>query len=168
MREQRPGFGDLLATLDKESVRYMLIGGYAMAAYGADYGCQDLDLYYERSETNIVALVSALTPFQPRLRGAPSGLPFAWDLRTLKAAPYLPLATDSGDVDLLGRVAGVDTFDGVWERAAVIQVAGVPVRVPCLEDLITMKRSKGREWDQLALEILFALQRLNEQRQSAV
>lgn len=166
MLEQRLGFGNLLVTLERECVRCVLIGSYAMAAYGADHGCQDVDLYYDRSEANMTALVSALAPLSPRLRSAPKDLPFVWDIRILKATSYLPLMTNYGDVDLFSSVVGVDTFESVWNRAAVITISNVPIRVPCLDDLVAMKRATGREWDNLTLEILFATRLLGERGRS--
>jgi hypothetical protein len=38
---------------------------------------------YRRTPANIVKLVAALNPLGPYLRGAPPGLPFVWDQRTL-------------------------------------------------------------------------------------
>lgn len=153
-------FGDLLSTLNKGSVRYILIGSHAVAAYGADYGCQDVDLCYDRADVNMVAFVSALAPFRPRLHGAHPGLPIVWDLRTLKAAPYLPLMTDLGLVDLLGEAAGVSSFEGLWERSVVLEVEGVRVHVASLDDMIAMKRAAGRPKDQKHLMELDALKKL--------
>lgn len=160
MLHHAANFGGLLATLGKGSVRHVLIGSHAIAAYGADYGCQDVDFSYARSDVNVMALVSTLAPFRPRLRGAPPALPFVWDTRTLKAVPYLPLLTDLGPVDLLGEAAGVSSFEKLWERSVVLEVEGVRVHVASLDDLIAMKRAAGRPKDQKHLRELEALRAL--------
>jgi hypothetical protein len=60
---------------------------------------------------NIERLVSALSPYHPRLRGAPDGLPFLFDVETLSNGMNFTLATDLGDIDSWssvrsGRVPG--------------------------------------------------------------
>ena len=160
MLHHATNFGRLLATLDKGSVRYVLIGSHAIGVYGLDYGCQDVDLCYDRSNANLTTLISTLAPFCPRLRAAPSGLPVRWDLRTLNAAPYLPLMTDLGPVDLLGGAAGVSSFEDLLARSVVLEVEGVRVHVASLEDLIPMKRAAGRPKDQRHLMELEALRAL--------
>ena len=57
--------------------------------------------------TRKTSVVSLGPPaYQPYLRGAPPGLPFRWDDRTLKAGLNFTLTTTLGDLDLLGEVAG--------------------------------------------------------------
>jgi hypothetical protein len=54
----------------------------------------------------------------------------------------------------------VDSFEGLRQRAAEMELFGVPVRVASLEDLIRMKQAAGRLQDQLHLVELEALRRL--------
>ena len=53
------------------------------------------------------AVVEALQPFHPHLRGAPNDLPFQWDEKTLRAGSNFTLATEVGSIDLLGHVSGL-------------------------------------------------------------
>jgi len=52
-------------------VDYILIGGMAAIVHGSARFTQDIDLVYARSSENIERLVTALSPHQPYLRGAP-------------------------------------------------------------------------------------------------
>jgi predicted nucleotidyltransferase len=94
------------------------------------------------------------------LRGAPEGLPFFWDERTLKDTSNFTLETALGAVDLLGHVSGADSFEGVWERSLVLPIDGLAVHVASLDDLIAMKRAANRPKDQNHLLELEALRRL--------
>lgn len=62
-------FEKLITVLDQHQVHYIIIGGLAAVIHGSSYITNDLDICYERSDLNLKALVAALRPFQPRLRG---------------------------------------------------------------------------------------------------
>ena len=155
-----PDFHDVLAALSARRVRFVLIGGLALISHGSEMFTRDLDLCYARETTNLRALAEALAPLHPRLRGAPEGLPFVLDARTLRSGANFTLVTDAGDVDLLGDVTGVESFDALWERSTEAELFGVRVHVASLDDLIAMKRAAGRAKDQphlLELERLRSL-----------
>jgi predicted nucleotidyltransferase len=149
--ESHSAFRPILEALHNKKVRYLLVGGLAMRCHGSAHLTDDMDLYYARDAANLAALVEALAPLHPRLRGAPEGLPFRWDVRTLRSGMNFTLITDAADLDVLGDIAGADSFEAAWERAVEVELFGVPVRVVSLDDLIAMKRGAGRSKDQLHL-----------------
>ncbi len=67
-------------------VDYILIGGIAAIVHGSARFTQDIDLVYAGSAENIERLVTALSPHQPYLRGAPPGLPFDWSVAPCRLA----------------------------------------------------------------------------------
>ena len=77
-------FEKALATITGGGVEFIVIGGVAGALYGSAFITQDLDVVYARHRENIRRLAAALQPQQPYLRGAPEGLPFRWDERTIR------------------------------------------------------------------------------------
>ncbi|MHB2016902.1 MAG: nucleotidyltransferase [Candidatus Xenobia bacterium] len=161
-----PDLERLIELLADQGVRFVLIGGVAMVLHGSAHVTQDLDLCYGRDPHNLQALARALSESHPRLRGAPADLPFRWDARTLQIGNNFTLQTDIGDVDLLGDVAGVDSFEALWSRAVVMQLGRVEVRVASLDDLIAMKRAAGREKDRGHILELQELKRLLESEHS--
>jgi predicted nucleotidyltransferase len=150
----------LLAALEAHRVRFVVVGGIALAVHGSDHVTLDVDLAYSRAPENLSAVAAALAEFHPRLRGAPEDLPFRWDARTLRAGLNFTLTTEAGRVDLLGEVSGVDSFEGLWERALETELFGVRVRIASIGDLIAMKRAAGRAKDQAHLLELERLRRL--------
>lgn len=76
--------GALLRALAAHQVRHVLVGGAAAVAHGSARLTQDVDVVYARDPVNVAALVAALAPTHPYLRGAPPGLPFRWDDRTVR------------------------------------------------------------------------------------
>src|SRR6202008_2401193 len=96
-------FRSLLESLHRNDVAFVIIGGVAATLHGSARVTLDLHIVYERTPDNLVRLVEALTPFEPYLRGAPPGLPFRFDVETLKRGLNFTLTTSDGSIDLLGE-----------------------------------------------------------------
>ncbi|MBC7795151.1 MAG: hypothetical protein H7Z43_15710 [Clostridia bacterium] len=143
----------LLALLDN-SVELVVIGGLAVVFHGYIRLTDDVDISYARAPANLTAIADALAPFHPRLRGAPAGLPFVLDSRTLKSGLNFTLETDLGAIDLLGEVTGLGQFDDVIKGAIDVPFAGRTLRVIGLAALKRAKRGAGRVKDLLDLEAL--------------
>jgi hypothetical protein len=147
----------ILRTLHRHGVRYVLIGGWAAKLLGSPTLTTDIDICYARDDTNLDRLADALEELHPHLRGGPVELPFRPDTRTLRAGDHFTLATDAGDLDLLGSPAGVSSFDALARASSMLDLDGVPVAVAAIDDLIAMKRAAGRRKDLIELEVLGAL-----------
>ena len=155
-----PDFQAVLIALTQNNVRFVLIGGLAMTAYGSAHVTQDIDAGYSRDRQNIAAICAAFAPLHPRLRGYPKDLPFVWDERTLRAAANLTLDTDVSPVDLLGEIPGIDSFEGLWNRSVATDLYGMTVQIASINDLIAMKRAANRPKDQIHLLELLSLRQL--------
>src|SRR5881275_1017758 len=99
----------VLRALDEGKVDYIIIGGFAARLHGAGRMTDDLDILYSRGVDNVARLTSALEPLHPVLRGAPAGLPFRFDVPTVRAGLNFTLSTDAGDLDCLGEISGIGT-----------------------------------------------------------
>jgi hypothetical protein len=158
-------FSRMLDTLVRHGVEFVIIGGVAATAHGSSLGTFDLDVCYRRDPENLKRLAGALQPLHPRLRGAPDNLRFRWDAETLRQGLNFTLMTDLGELDLLGEVAGVGSFEQARSDARVETVFGVPCAVLSLPALIASKRAAGRVKDLQAvfeLEALWEAQRDDE------
>lgn len=140
-------FTRLLETLVGNDVRFIVVGGVAATVHGSARLTQDLDVVYARDETNLSRLVDALSPLQPYLRGAPEGLPFAFDVETLAAGLNFTLTTTLGDLDLLGEITGGGGYEKLEGDAIVVQLDEVDFLCLALQRLIDVKRAAGRPKD---------------------
>ena len=150
-------FSKVLEKLVRDSVDFVIIGGVAATAHGSSMSTWDLDICYARDKANLEKLAASLAPLHPRLRGAPPGLPFLWDAETLLRGLNFTLDTDFGELDLLGEVAGVGTYEKVRSGASLETVFGTSCRVISLSSLIVAKRAACRAKDRQALVELEAL-----------
>jgi hypothetical protein len=56
-------FKEFIESLNANQVRYLIIGGYAVALHGHPRYTKDLDVWVERSRENAQALLQALAQF---------------------------------------------------------------------------------------------------------
>ena len=143
---------DVVRLLNSHGVEYIVIGGWAAALHGSERSTSDVDVVYSRTPENIRRLAAALQPHQPYLRGAPPGLPFRWDERTIQSGLNFTLTTDLGFLDFLGEVAGGGSYQQLLPYTQEVTVAGVPCRCVTLDRLIQLKRAAGRakDWEAIA------------------
>ena len=149
--------GPALAALTGGGVEFIVIGGVAATIHGSARLTRDIDIVYRRTDENITRLVATLQPLDPYLRGAPPGLPFHFDAKTVRAGLNFTLTTSLGDLDLLGEVAGGGAYEALLAHADERQVYGVRIRCVDLPTLIHLKRSAGRPKD---LEAIAELEKL--------
>ena len=86
----------LLETLVRHEVDFVLIGGLAAAALGSSRSTYDIDVAYGRTTENLERLTSALTELGATLRGAPAGVPFLLNAKTLASGLNFTLSTRFG------------------------------------------------------------------------
>jgi predicted nucleotidyltransferase len=152
-------FGRLL---NSAGVRYIVIGGWAAILHGSVRTTRDVDVVYSRDRENVARLVAALKPIHPYLRGAPPGLPFVFDEKTVRSGLNFTLTTGLGDLDLLGEVAGGGTYEQLIPFTEEMSAFGMRFCCVTLERLIQLKRAAGRPKD---FEPIAELQVLLEERQ---
>lgn len=139
------------------NVRFVIVGGVAATVHGSSFTTDDLDVCYARDKINLERLAETLAPLNPRLRGAPDDLPFVWDAETLRRGLNFTLRTDLGNIDLLGEVSGIGTYEQAQEAAIKVMLFSTECSVLSLEKLIAAKRAAGRTKDKLVLPELEAL-----------
>ena len=150
-------FSALLNALDKAGVEFILVGGVAATIHGSARLTLDLDIVYRRSPENMKRVVQSLAPHAPYLRGAPPGLPFLWDLETLKRGLNFTLVTKLGPLDLLGEITGGGTYEQLLSSTVRVSAFGVDCLCITLERLIEVKRAAGRTKDFEAIAELEAI-----------
>jgi predicted nucleotidyltransferase len=150
-------FPEMLQALVEAGVQFIVVGGVAATIHGSARLTQDLDIVYSRKSENVDRVVDALRPFHPYLRGAPQGLPFVFDARTLKSGLNFTLVTDLGWIDLLGEVTGGGDYERLLPHATEVSLFGVRIKVLDVDKLIEVKRAAGRPKDFEAIAELEAI-----------
>ncbi len=153
-----------LTVLANAGVQFVVVGGLAFIIHGSSYyATYDLDFCYARDKENLSRLTRALSPYHPRLRGAPIELPFRFDEETLRRGLNFTLTTDLGDIDLLGEIAGIGDYVAVSNVTMPVELFGRSFQVLTLDALIASKKAAGRPKDMLVLPELEALREAIEE-----
>ena len=141
-------YSDMLRAFSDEKVDYLLIGAHALAAHGIPRVTSDMDFWISPTPENARAVYRALDQFDAPVAGLfPEDFEEAGIVYQIGLPPFR--------IDVVTPVAGLD-FDGPSSRAVKVNYAGFTVRVPCLDDLITIKKATGRLKDLADAEVLEA------------
>lgn len=150
----------LLHRLTEAGVDFLVIGGVAVAAQGYGRSTKDLDIVYATNAANLDRLGQVLVDLGARLRGIGKDVPFVPDARTLKRTAILTLDTPQGGIDLLVDPDGAARYDEMRERADVVELDGIEIRIVSLDDLLSMKRAAGRPQDIADVDALLTVNRV--------
>jgi predicted nucleotidyltransferase len=152
----------LLKALHQEGVQFVIIEGLAAVLQGSAYVTADLDLCYSRKKENPQKLARALTAFHPSLRAVTEPVPFSLDASALASGMNFTLATDAGDLDILGEVTGMGDYQKVVTFAEEMEIFGITCKVLTVEGLIKAKQAVARAKDLRLLPELEALLELQK------
>jgi hypothetical protein len=153
---------ELLRTLERFGVRYVVIGGVGATLHGSPLPTRDADICPATETRNLEALAAALREMQARIRtqDLPEGLPFSCDVAFLRQMKLLNLTTRFGDLDLSFEPSGTGGYEDLAPRAVRYDLGdGLVVPVAALEDIIRSKEAANREKDRQALPTLRLLLR---------
>ena len=139
-------FREFIASLNDNQVRYLVIGGYAVALHGHPRYTRDLDVWLELSEANAARIVRALEEFGFGSLGLV-------EADFLEPDQIIQLGYPPTRIDLITTPAGVE-FGECYESRVEVEIEGVNVRFIDLENLKKSKRAAGRKQDMADLENL--------------
>ncbi len=150
----------ILTALEKERVRYIVIGGLAAALHGSPLLTQDIDICPARDVDNLKRLASALRSIGAKIRteDVPEGLPFACDEQFFSNVDLVNLTTSYGDVDVAFIPSGTRGYAELSQRARRLDIGNeLAPPIADLEDVIRSKQAANRPKDLAALPTLLTL-----------
>lgn len=132
-------FSEFVKLLNEHSVRYLIVGGYAVGFHGHTRYTKDLDVWIESTEENAARLLKTLDQF-------------GFGELDLKVEDFLTprqiiqLGHEPMRIDLLTSVKGVE-FSEAFKNAIEAEIDGVNYVVIGLKQLIASKKAAGRPHD---------------------
>lgn len=141
-----PDFKEFIASLNANKVRYLVVGGYAVALHGYPRYTKDMDIWIERTPENAARLLKALEQFG----FASLGLR---ETDFLEPDQIIQLGYPPRRIDLLTSLPGVE-FGECYPARVEVEIEGVTVLFISLEHLKQNKRASGRHQDLADLENL--------------
>ena len=139
-------FSELLKSLGAHEVRYLVVGGYAVAYHGYPRTTGDIDIWIERTAENAWRVVEALRSFGFDIPALHPELFMKPD--QLVRMGYPPLR-----VEILTSASGVE-FAACYAERVEDELGGTEASIIGLDCLKANKRASGRHKDLSDLEHL--------------
>jgi hypothetical protein len=143
-----PDFEEFIECLNAHRVKYLIVGGYAVAFHARPRATKDIDVLVEPTVANakraIVALGAFLGAATPDITVARLTNP-----RTLVVLGVAPVR-----IDILTSISGIMSFGAAWKRRVQGQFGRTPANYIALEDLIAAKAATDRPQDKADLAVL--------------
>ena len=139
-----PDFVDLLRAFVAADVRFLIVGGYALALHGRPRATGDLDIWIEARPENAARVLKALAAF-----GAPLENISEADLAQKNIVYQIGLPP--GRIDILTELTGL-TFAEVWQDRVTGRFGEVDAPFIGRAAFIRNKRAVGRPRDLADIE----------------
>jgi predicted nucleotidyltransferase len=141
-------FKELFDTLNANSVRYLLIGGYAVGVYGYSRATNDLDVFVSDDPENVERLTKAMADFGFTLSERP--------FRTSRS--MFEIGVEPIKIQVMNFADGID-FDEAYSRRNPVKVEDIVVDTVSKEDLLRNKAATARYKDLADIERLERMDR---------
>jgi hypothetical protein len=139
-------FKEFVQSLNEHNVRYLIIGGYAVAFHGHPRYTKDLDVWIELAPQNAANILKALTDFG-------FGSLELTEHDFLEPDQIIQLGYPPNRIDILTTLAGVD-FEDCYASKVITTIDDIPMNFIDLENLKKNKMAAGRLQDLADLENL--------------
>jgi len=139
-------FKEFIKSLNDNAVRYLVVGGYAVALHGYPRYTKDIDIWVEMTSENAARVIKATNQF-------------GFGSLDLNAADFIvpdqiiQLGYPPRRIDILTTLPGVE-FSDCYILRVIIPMEGVPVNFIDLDNLKKNKKASGRHQDLADLEAL--------------
>jgi hypothetical protein len=144
----------LLRSLVDGDVRFVVIGGIAVAAHVAVRATEDVDLVPDPHPENIDSLTTVLEALDARLLLNPARGIDAEVKSGLLSGRNVTVTTNQGDLDVVQQLPGVPPFPALFAESVEVELFDVSFRVCSRDHLVAMKRARGAAIDLADLERL--------------
>ena len=137
-------------SLNRNRVKYLVIGGLAANLYGVPRATKDMGLFIQPTLKNCQKLLKALIEagFGTAYLTTPEGV----------LQKEVTIFEDYVRLDILLKPKGL-SFDEVWTRRSAVTIQGTEVKFLSLDDLIKSKLATGRKADLEDVRILRKIRR---------
>ncbi len=134
--ELHPDFKEFLRLLNSNRVRYLIVGGYAVAYHGYPRATGDMDIWIDVDDKNAERAARAVQEFGITASQAREDL-------FMQPGKVIRMGVPPVRIELLTGISGVD-FNDCFEQREMIEIGEVPVNVISLPMLKKNKKASGR------------------------
>lgn len=132
-------YRDMLQTLLDNEVKFLIVGAYALAAYGYPRATGDFDIWVEASPENSKKILFSIASFGASTSGLTENT-------FVEKGIIFQIGVAPRRIDLITHIDGVD-FNDAYPSKKVIVMEGLNLPFISKENLIQNKKSTGRDKD---------------------
>ncbi len=136
-RQLPEDFKEFLSLLNKNKVKYLLLGGWAVGIYAAPRATADMDVFISIDDENLDKLLKALYEFGaisvPKEHFKEPGRIFRMGRSPIR-------------IEIINQASGIN-FNRCYKRNNKVNVDGIEITVISADDLLINKKASGREKD---------------------
>lgn len=132
-------FKEFIELLNEHKVRYLVVGGYAVAFHGHPRYTKDLDVWIELSQKNADKVIKALEAFGFGSMGLKPG-------DFLENDQIIQLGYPPNRIDILTTLNKLK-FKDCYKAKVEVEIQGLKINFIDLENLKQNKRATGRPQD---------------------
>ena len=132
-------FEAFIELLNKNEVKYLVVGGYAFAVHAFPRFTNDIDFFILTSKTNVQNVIRVLADF------GFSDSEITPEL-LMKAGKVIQLGEPPYRIDILTSIDGVN-FDDAWKNKVTGNYGNQKLYFISKEDLVMNKKASGRRKD---------------------
>jgi predicted nucleotidyltransferase len=155
---------ELLERLVEAEVRFVLVGGLAVNAWGYLRATRDVDVVPESDPGNLKRLDTLLRDLGGKVDVGGRLLDSDAIATFLRTGDRTLVQTELGQIDVLQGLPQVPRFEDLEKQARDVDIDGLIVRVCSLDHLLEMKRASDRPRDHEDVEALEAAQAPDQER----
>lgn len=139
-------FKEFLQLLNSKKIKYLVVGGYAVALYGYPRTTGDIDIWIAISKNNATKIVKALREFG-------FNMPDLKEELFLKKNHNIRMGNPPLCIEILTSIDGV-IFDKCYKNKKTVLIDKIKVNFISLKDIKKNKKSSNRYQDLADLENL--------------
>jgi hypothetical protein len=154
-----PSFDELLVRLVRADIRFVVIGGLALASWGVVRGTKDCDIVPDPTPENLDTLARVATELGGHVQLNESLLGSERSIAALlRDGERALIATRLGDLDVVQGLDGIPPYPELRAEAIDVDLGDVTIAICALDHLRAMKQAAGRPRDLVDLDDLEAAQ----------
>lgn len=134
-----PDFKEFLKLLNENDVRYLLVGGYAVAFHGYPRTTGDMDIWIAIDPTNAQHVTKVLKEFGFNVEALNEKL-------FVDPKNIIRMGIPPFRIEIITSADGVD-FEECYSKRVIAIIDGLEIFIISKKDLITNKKSAGRNKD---------------------
>lgn len=139
-------FKEFIESLNRNSVRYLIVGSFALSYYAEPRYTKDIDILIDSTSPNAERLITAIREF--------GFSDIEISIRDfLEPDQIIQLGIAPVRIDLLTSLKGI-LFAAAWDRRTIGQYGDIPAFYISKQDLIDHKKLVGRKQDLADIEKL--------------